>query len=78
MIGRIVDHVETLPTNWRSKNGVVHGIAVHKIYQEHEDVKDAIPDFWQTLCESHSWEEKAPKLGKQPVTCVLCLGTHET
>lgn len=75
-IGRIVDFVDRLPKNWRSKQGVVHAMTVHTMRQEHEVPEAAIADFWATLCESDSWEEKCPKLTTAKVNCIECLG-HE-
>lgn len=77
-IGRIVDHVEALPSNWRSRQGVVHSVNAHMMRQEHEPKSEAIAEFWQTACESDAWEEKRPKLTKKPVTRCLCLGSMET
>lgn len=74
MIGRIVDGVERLPTNYRDRKGVVHAVNMHTMRQEDEPPEAAIAEFWQTACESEAWEEKAPKLSKHKVTCVLCLG----
>lgn len=72
MFGKIVDFNKPAG-NWLNR-GIVHVLRVHMVRQEVERDDEAIEDYWATLCESHTWEEKAPRMTKKRATCVLCLG----
>ncbi len=74
-VDTIIDYEKRLALNWRDPDGVVHAMMASMMRQASEKPSQAIADYWGTICDSHSWAERPPKLTRARVTCALCLGS---